>query len=126
MRKRLLVPVLLVIAVTAAACGGGSDEPSTNSATNSATSPGDGVVIGVKGLKFEPEDVKVKVGETVRWSWDENLAHNVEPKDAADKFGTEKKNLQKADISHVFEEPGTYEFECTLHTGMEGTVEVEE
>lgn len=126
MRKRLLVPVLTAIALTAGACGGGSDDSSSNSGTNSATAPGDGVVIGVKGLKFDPEEVTVKVGETVRWSWDENLAHNVEPKEAADKFGTEKKNLQKADISHAFEEPGTYEFECTLHTGMEGQVEVEE
>jgi len=86
---------------------------------------GEGIVVGVKGLRWDPEKVTVKLGDTVRWKWDENLAHNVESESDED-FGTDKKNLQKADFTHLFDEAGTYDYTCTLHTNMDGTIEVEE
>ena len=34
-------------------------------------------------------------------------------------------NHDSGEYEHSFEEPGTYEYVCTLHAGMDGVVEVE-
>src|SRR5687768_538163 len=122
MRRRMLIAVLVTVSLVAGACGGGDDE---NGAEPAEPGTGEGIVVGVKGLRWDPEKVTVKLGDTVRWKWDENLAHNVESESDED-FGTDKKNLQKADFTHLFDEAGTYDYTCTLHTNMDGTIEVEE
>lgn len=125
MRKMLLLWVI-VAAVGLGGCGGGDDETVDSGTDAPPAQRKDGeTTVGVKGLEFVPDEVTIKVGETVRWKWDENLAHNVVP-EGDETFGTGTKNLTKADVSHVFDEAGTYKYECTLHTGMDGTVEVEE
>ncbi|MFB6126457.1 MAG: plastocyanin/azurin family copper-binding protein [Halolamina sp.] len=85
-------------------------------------------------LKFDPEELKVTPGTTVKWVW-QGGGHNVvaesTPEDA-DWQGTEGGADQLYDegyeYSHTFETLGTYEYVCTPHksAGMVGTVEVVE
>ena len=80
--------------------------------------PGD-VVVELVGLEFQPKSVQVAVGKRVRWQWTDSIVHNV----ISDQFASSK---ALAGGSYVvrFDRQGTYEYRCTLHTGMDGTVVV--
>lgn len=72
--------------------------------------------IAVKDNVFEAAELTVEVGEPVTWVWQGRAVHDV----VGDGFdsGTQAEGT----FEHTFTEPGTYEFVCTLHPGMEGTV----
>jgi plastocyanin len=94
------------------------DGPATTKADGPPTS---GATVSLKNLKFIPDEVTIKKGETVTWKWDEKVLHNVTSKDGDDlKSGNEDSGTYK----HTFPKAGEYEYECTLHSGMEGKVEV--
>jgi len=75
--------------------------------------------ISIKALKFTPSKAKAKVGQTVNFVWQENVAHNIIfSKDQKSK--TQSKGLW----STTFTKPGTFKYQCTLHPGMKGEVDV--
>ena len=77
----------------------------------------------MKGIRFQPADITVKVGDTVTWKNEDPVEHN-----AVDEAGGKFK-------SELFGEGGTYEYKaeeagkidyvCTVHPGMGGTITVE-
>lgn len=75
--------------------------------------------IGIKALKFNPSKAKAKVGQTVNFVWQENVAHNVI-------FGKDQKSKtqSKGVWSTKFTKPGAFKYQCTLHPGMKGEVDV--
>lgn len=93
------------------------------------------VDVGPDGeLVFDPEEVTISVGETVRWVW-ETDTHNIvvdSQPEGANWEGTEGDASTVYDTGHeyeyTFETAGTYEYICAPHesVGMVGTVEVEE
>jgi plastocyanin len=141
---------LAAIALTGAlaACGGdddaGDDRPAVNKPTATPTAaPGDAtgapVVEMTDALEFEPQEIKVSVGDRVRWRNVGNIAHTVttERSKVADSslVGVPKgaepwdSGLLGADaeFSRRFREPGTYKYVCIPHEGarMVGTIVVE-
>ena len=94
----------------AAGCGGGE------SAEPVATTE----VAMVKSYRFDPKAIEVDAGESVTWTNDDNFTHTVQVD------GDEDHRVERGEsISIVFEEPGTYEYVCTLHSqDMEGEVVV--
>jgi plastocyanin len=72
--------------------------------------------ITVVDSRFEPGEIVVTVGTEVQWVWDARIVHDV----AGEGFRTDPKNA--GTFAHVFTAPGAYEFVCTLHAGMGGTV----
>lgn len=100
--------------LASAGCGGGDDDGST-----ATTAPVDGVAVTAKDFRFRPETVTVEVGETVTWVFAERVAHNVVAKDFKSAILGKGKTF-----AHTFDRPGTFPYECTLHPGMDGTVEV--
>lgn len=117
-RNRLAAGLFaLVLTVALGACG---DSDDANDAAGDANGgAADGKTVGLKDLKFKPEKLTVKVGDTVTWRWQENVLHNV----VADEFKSE--NLSKGTYTHTFDQAGTYDYRCTLHPGMDGEVVVE-
>lgn len=134
--KRLSVLALPLIALTLAACGSSSSSSSSSSApapapatSTPASSPpssapsGAGVAITMKNIAFSPVTVHAKVGQTVVWTNEDQVAHNVTPVGgpsftASSTFGngaTFKLKLDKA---------GTITYRCTIHPGMNGTIVV--
>lgn len=71
--------------------------------------------------QFTPEHITVETGIEVTWIWDDgSRSHDVVGEDFASDIQTE------GTFTHTFTEPGSYEYVCTLHQGMEGTVTVTE
>jgi plastocyanin len=89
----------------------GSDEPATAGETT----------VSIGDFFFEPEVTSVGVGDTVTWTHDGDLTHNVTSSDGS--FASD--NLGSGDtFDHTFETAGTFEYRCTLHGQMVATVEV--
>jgi plastocyanin len=72
----------------------------------------------VKSYRFDPKTIEIQAGETVTWTNDDNFTHTVEVEGEGDH------KVDRGDsVSITFDEPGTYDYVCTLHShDMHGTV----
>jgi plastocyanin len=111
MSRRLLLPVVALLAASAFAAGcGGAGERSEPVATTE--------VEMVKSYRFDPKTIEVEAGDTVTWTNEDNFTHTVEVD------GQEDHKVGKGEsVEIAFDEPGTYHYVCTLHSqDMDGTV----
>lgn len=115
MKTKMLAPVVGLLLVLAACGGGDDDDGNANGGSSSAGAP----VVAVEDNKFEPAEITVAVGDTVTWQFGGSAAHNV----SHDHFASEL--VSEGEFEYTFEEPGEYDYVCTVHPGMEGTVVVE-
>jgi plastocyanin len=110
MRTSVLI-ALAVVALVAGGCGGGSSK--------SSSSPG---AVSMKGLRFHPANVTVKVGQKVTWTNDDNVDHNVTATGGA-KFMSQAFGNGKT-YSFTPRRAGVIKYVCTLHPGMLGKLVV--
>ena len=111
MTRRLLLPAVAVLAATVFAAGcGGTGESSQPVATTE--------VKMVKSYSFDPKTIEIEAGQTVTWTNEDNFTHTVEVD------GQEDHKVDRGDSVEIkFDEPGTYDYVCTLHSqDMDGTV----
>jgi plastocyanin len=119
MRRLLALIAALVFVTIVTACGGSSSNQST--ATSSALPSGSnvGATVELKNIAFNPPTVTIKAGQAVLWKFDDgSTAHNVVGS------GWRSSDMSSGTYSHPFTTPGTYHYECTIHTGMTGQVVV--
>ena len=90
-----------------------------------------GVTVRVRAIdnNFRPKSLEAKVGDLVEFSNGGRNDHDVTPSDKGAKWGVVLADfVPKATYSHVFTEPGVYEFYCTIHgtnkVGMVGSITV--
>ncbi len=76
----------------------------------------------IEGLAFNPPEISVPVGSTVTWSNQNSVIHTVTALDGTFDSGDLPAG---GTFSYTFEERGTFEYYCTIHPNMEGTVVVE-
>ena len=107
MRKLLLAALPLVVIL--GACGGDDDD-------DAAAEPG---VVVVDDNVFKPKSASVGVGDTVTWRFEGQSAHNVSFDD------DEASDLMKdGEYERTFDEAGDFDYVCTVHPGMTGSVTV--
>ena len=108
-RSGRLLPLLLVLTFTLAACQTGP------AASPADTPPVRGVTtVEAKDLKFLPPAIEVAPGTEVTWRFDDgSVPHNVK----GDGFAS--KTQSKGTFSHRFEQPASTATSATLHAGME-------
>lgn len=112
--------VLLAGVVALAGCGG--DDDSTEAGGNGGggdAAPAPNTVV-LRNVEFQPAELTVDVGDTVTWRWqDGNVVHDV-------KFDDFRSKLQsKGTYTHTFDAAGTYDYTCSVHPQMDGTIIVE-
>jgi plastocyanin len=138
--KRLLVLLIacMALALVVAGCGGDDDDDSGNGGgggnteqpadTGGGGGGGGGAEVSMMNIQFEPSDVTIKAGETVTWTNDEGVAHDVDKTSgpgAQFSSGPEGGMMEGDTFEHTFDKPGTYEYVCRVHApGMAGTIEV--
>ena len=108
--------------------GGGAAKPTEQPAedTGGGAAAGDTAKVGMKGIKFVPDSVTVKVGGTVNWSNDESVPHDVTKEDGpGPKFTSGNGNMMQGDTyKQTFKEAGEVKYVCTIHPNMKGNVTV--
>jgi len=103
--------------------GGGGAETTEQPAGGGDGGGGGGTEVSEEGTAFKPAEVTVSAGDTVTWTNNDSVAHDV----TADSFSSgEPGGMAPGDnFKHTFQEAGTFDYVCTVHPGMEGTVVVE-
>jgi plastocyanin len=125
------------LALVAAGCGDDDDDDGGGGGAATTEQPaggggddgggggggGGGAEVSEEGIAFQPAEVTVGVGDTVTWTNNDSVGHDV----TADSFSSgDPGGMAPGDtFEHTFEEAGTFDYVCTVHPGMEGTVVVE-
>ena len=113
-RPRLRLAALAgLLALALSACG-------TSGATTTAPATDQGgPTVAIQDLAYTPERLTVPAGATVTWAFrDGAIAHDVKGP------GFKSKVMAEGTFSHRFDKPATYDYLCTLHPNMKGTIEV--
>ncbi|MGO1538709.1 MAG: cupredoxin domain-containing protein [Leucobacter sp.] len=71
---------------------------------------------------YEPAEVEIQVGEAVKWEFTGNMKHDVVAEDGS--FVSEL--VDEGTYTVVFDEPGEYAYDCSVHPEMRGVVRVVE
>ena len=126
-----LVLACTALALVAAGCGGDDDDDGGGGGAATTEQPagggggdgGGGAEVSEEGIAFQPAEVTVGVGDTVTWTNNDSVGHDV----TADSFSSgDPGGMAPGDtFEHTFPEAGTFDYVCTVHPGMEGTVVVE-
>src|SRR4051812_16509041 len=123
-RIRPFVLLVLLLPIFVVACGS-DDSPSIGapptSTTTQAPTGEQGSKIVIKNFSFNPQQLQVKVGDTVTISNDDTTTHTWTADDGsfdAGELGTGATKTQ------VFSKAGTVKYHCKIHTSMQGEVVV--
>lgn len=152
MKKSSLVTILIIVILAAGAWAiwlslqQSQSESPQNGSSNTNTAPqlssqeqqgtdqttpqqSNATQVTIKNRAYSPAKVTIKKGTTVTWTNEDSMGHNVVTANAATGGGlpTTAQLLAKGEkFSHTFTEVGTFNYFCTPHPDMKGTVEVTE
>jgi plastocyanin len=107
--------------------GGSSDAQKTKQGSSGGGGGGGsgsagGAKVSMEGIKFNPASVSVKAGDKVTWTNKDSVGHDV----TGDNFKSgDSGGMQNGDtFSQTFDKKGTFDYVCTVHPGMKGSVTV--
>lgn len=126
LRRRLLAAVLAASVISSPGCGRARPVASTPAPTTgvsiTAPPPAAGATqVTIDGLAFAPPNLTVPAGTTVTWTNRDEEPHTVAASDGSfhsPGMGT------GATFAHTFSAPGTFDYVCSIHPMMRGTVVV--
>lgn len=132
MKRKVVLPVIVVTAVGLLALAGGLMQRSdaslnrmSQSNEQSASQKGEPNTIFIDDFSFKTKLLKVKKGTTVTWVNSEDAHHDITPdKDYGSAFVGSSLLSQGESYSVTFQEPGTYSYHCSPHPYMKATIEV--
>ncbi|NPE27759.1 cupredoxin family copper-binding protein [Methanococcoides sp. SA1] len=128
--NKLIVLLVLLTAILAAGCAEDTeqtiDEPTIiedgNTDIDTEETMGTTVEVMIENFEFAPKEIRISVGDTITWTNLDSAPHTAT--DNNDNF--DSGTLEKGEsFSMTFEEAGTYDYICTIHPYMKGTVIVE-
>jgi amicyanin len=80
------------------------------------------IEVTIDNFKFNPMQLTVKAGDTVKWVNRDDIPHTV----ASQTMPFRSKAMDTNDtVSFTFTKPGTYAYFCSLHPMMTGSIVVE-
>lgn len=109
----------LMLPVALSGCGSGSSD---SGGGGSKTITGAGTVeVHMKNNAFDPKETTIDKGATVKWINDDSVQHTVTAGDKS--FDSGMLNSAQT-YERTFNEPGTFDYLCTIHPSMKGKVTV--
>ena len=131
---KLLAVILacLAIGLVAAGCGGDDDDDGGGGGASNNEQPagggGGGTQVSMKDIQFSPKDLTVEAGETITFTNDEAVAHDVHKTSGPGKDFSSgpTAGMEEGDTFKLtLDEPGKYEYVCDVHApGMAGSITV--
>ncbi len=116
-RPMALPGALLILMLTLAACGGGGG-------ASAAPDGEDGETVSLAGGQFSPTSLTIAAGTTVTFT--NTSGHTVtEGQDGQADDDPIIDEEGGSDITFTFDEPGTYNLTCRIHSAMNITITVE-
>jgi plastocyanin len=132
---KLLALILACLALGLVACGGddddgggGGDGGGGATQEESTGGGGGGAQVSMQNIQFDPKDITVKPGETITFTNDESIPHDVHKQSGpgGDFSSGPDGGMQQGDTFDLkLDKPGKYEYVCHVHApGMAGTITV--
>jgi plastocyanin len=134
---KLLALMLACLALGLVACGGDDDDGggggdggggAGTQEESSGGGGGGGVAVSMQNIQFDPKDITVKAGETITFTNDESVPHDVHKQSGpgGDFSSGPDGGMQQGDTFELkLDQPGKYDFVCHVHApGMAGTITV--
>ncbi len=84
--------------------------------------PAENATVRIRDMQFQPGTVRIKVGGTVTWNNADDRDHTVTAVDNSFKSGNLKSG---ASFTFRFTKAGNFDYSCTYHPRMRGSVQVE-
>ena len=127
-----LILACLALGLVAAGCGdddgGDSGGGSASTTEEPAAGGGGGAQVGMQNIQFDPRDITVKAGETITFTNDEAVPHDVHKTSGpGDDFSSgDTGGMQEGDTFELkLDQPGKYDYVCKVHApGMAGSREI--
>ena len=117
---RLLIPATFA-ALTFVACAA---NPATSSSAPAAS--GAAAKVDATGFTFTPATLTIAKGTTVTFTNGDAATHTVTSGTNGTKDGKFDKQIEQgASTTITFDTPGTYQYFCTIHASMKGTITVQ-
>jgi plastocyanin len=111
--RRILVALAGLLVLALSACS------TSDAAIDAPAADAGGPTVTIQDLAYSPDTLTVPAGTTVTWVWrDGAIAHDVKSD------GFRSKVMAEGTFRHRFDQPGGYDYRCTLHPTMTGTIEV--
>jgi plastocyanin len=114
-----LIGILLALTLALTACSAGDGGESADGGGG-----GDGATVSLSGSQFTPSSITIQAGETVTFT--DTSSHTVTEGSNGEAVDDPIVDEQGgSDIEVTFDEPGTYNITCKIHSSMNMTVTVE-
>lgn len=114
--------ILLVLFgfIVLSGCAQEAKQPSANESAAMDGSQAEVTSVSIVNFAFSPATLTVPKGTTVTWTNEDSSSHTVTGGDF------DSGTLAKGEsYSHSFDEAGTFDYTCTIHPSMRGTLIVE-
>lgn len=95
--------------------------PVAPAGTPKALDQGKTVDVAIENFTFNPQSIEVSTGDTVRWTNMDTTEHTV----SGPTF-TSGRIPKGQNYEFLFSKPGVYDYTCSIHPNMKGTVIVVE
>ena len=134
---KVLALLLACLALGLVACGGDDEESNGGGGGASTTEQpadtggggGGGTQVSMENVQFSPKDVTVSAGETITFTNNEAVPHDVHKTSGPgeDFASGPSGGMQEGDTFELtLARPGEYEYVCDVHApGMSGSITVE-
>jgi plastocyanin len=116
---------VLAACTALAACGGSSSsspEPAAAPTATAAAKAPSTVGVTMRNIRFRPHRIVVHLGQTVRWTNDDQVDHTVAS--SALRLASEGIGPGKT-FSYTPKRRGTFAYFCTIHAGQTGVLVVQ-
>lgn len=129
MNKQVTILVAILVIVVLGVAGyfvltgqkyGGQQTPEPTSQSQPAT-PATPNAVTIQNLAFTPNDLSVKVGQTVTWTNMDSFTHTITSDTGVFNSGNVANG---ATFSYTFTKAGTFPYHCSIHTSMTGQITV--
>ena len=94
------------------------------SATQTTPTTASGTMISIQNYDYSPNTLTISVGTTVTWKNLDNVPHTVADMNNPRSFGS-KLLTNGTTYSYTFTQAGTFQYFCTMHPFMTGTIIVQ-
>jgi plastocyanin len=122
--KVVILIMAIILAIFVSGCTSGTPSPSAQATVQPTPQPtgqaSNNASVTIQNFAFSPSTVTILKGGTVRWTNKDSTAHTVTFADGG------ASNLNNGDVySRTFNETGTFDYHCSIHTSMTGKVVVQ-
>ncbi len=112
------LPLAITILTLLVSCS--TPRSATPTPTQKASGPNE-VQVTIEGFAYHPADLTIPAGTAVTWTNKDSAPHTSTSDDSVWDSGP----LSQGDsYTHTFDQPGTFNYHCAIHTSIKGTITV--